>query len=103
MSLQLRSDRLKFSWDETKNKMNQRKHGVSFEEAMQVFNDPFHITRQDRTEKGDLRWQTIGMSDRIIILLVAHTWNDENKEEHIRIISARRTTRIERKMYEQMP
>ncbi|BGI52576.1 MAG: hypothetical protein HamCj_09290 [Candidatus Hamiltonella defensa (Ceratovacuna japonica)] len=49
--------------------MNQRKHGVSFEEAMQVFNDPFHITRQDRTEKGDLRWQTIGMSDRIIILL----------------------------------
>lgn len=83
--------------------MNQRKHGVSFEEAMQVFNDPFHITRQDRTEKGDLRWQTIGLFDRIIILLVAHTWNDENKEEHIRIISARRTTRIERKMYEQMP
>lgn len=89
-----------FSWDETKNKCNQSKHGVSFELAQLVFDDPLHMTRQDRIESGELRWQTFGMVSGVLLLLVAHTWNEtETGDEHIRIISARRATKIERKIY----
>ncbi|WP_339057967.1 BrnT family toxin [Candidatus Regiella endosymbiont of Tuberolachnus salignus] len=91
---------MKFSWDTTKDKNNQCKHGISFTAAKLVFDDPWHITRQDRTEGGELRWQTIGMIDNIALLLVAHTWNDDG-EEHIRIISARRASKTERRVYEQ--
>jgi uncharacterized DUF497 family protein len=91
-----------FSWDEDKNRRNQRKHGVSFEAAKLVFEDPAHISRQDRTEGGEQRWQTIGMVGDVAVLLVAHTWEDaEIDGEHIRIISARRATKLERKVYEQ--
>jgi uncharacterized DUF497 family protein len=48
-------------WDETKNQANQRKHGVSFEEAAQVFLDPLHLSDHDRTEGGERRWQTFGL------------------------------------------
>ena len=92
------------SWDEDKNRRNQRKHGVSFEAAKLVFEDPAHISRQDRTEGGEQRWQTIGMVGDVALLLVAHTWEDtEGDGEHIRIISARRATKLERKVYEQDP
>jgi uncharacterized DUF497 family protein len=92
------------SWDEEKNKRNQRKHGVSFEAAKLVFEDPLHISRQDRIEDGEQRWQTIGMVGDVALLLVAHTWKDtESDGEHIRIISARRATKLERTVYEQDP
>jgi uncharacterized protein len=93
-----------FSWDADKNKRNQRKHGVSFEAAKLIFDDPLHISRQDRTEDGEQRWQTIGMVGDVALLLVAHTWEDtESNGKHIRIISARRATKLERKVYEQSP
>jgi uncharacterized protein len=93
-----------FSWDEEKDKRNQRKHGVSFEAAKLVFEDPLHISRQDRTENGEQRWQTIGMVGDVALLLVARTWEDSQSDaEHVRIISARRATRLERKIYEQNP
>ena len=91
-----------FSWDDDKDKINQKKHGVSFDIAKLVFDDAFHLTRQDRIENGEQRWQTIGMVGGVVLLLVAHTWYEvENGEEHIRIISARRTSKLERKIYEQ--
>ena len=91
-----------FSWDAAKNESNKRKHGVSFETAQFVFNDPLHITRQDRTENGELRWQTLGTVGGLQLLLVAHTWHDEHDgSEHIRIISARMASKVERKAYEQ--
>jgi uncharacterized DUF497 family protein len=95
-----------FSWDDAKNASNQRKHGVSFNAAKLVFDDPLHVTRQDRTENGEQRWQTVGMAGGVVLLLVAHTWheaqaNDRSDTEHIRIISARRATKLERKVYEQ--
>jgi uncharacterized DUF497 family protein len=91
-----------FSWDEVKNESNRRKHGVSFETAQLVFKDPLHLTRQDRTENGELRWQTVGTVGGLQLLLVAHTWLDEHDgSEHIRIISARLATKVERKAYEQ--
>ena len=90
-----------FSWDDAKSQSNKRKHGVSFESARLVFDDPLHVTRQDRIAGGELRWQTVGMADGIVLLLVAHTWQHEADEERIRIISARRATREERRIYEQ--
>lgn len=91
-----------FSWDEAKNESNRNKHGISFEAAKLVFQDPLHITRQDRIESGELRWQTVGTAAGLQLLLVAHTWLDENDgSEHIRIISARLATKVERKAYEQ--
>jgi uncharacterized DUF497 family protein len=93
-----------FSWDDGKNESNLHKHGVSFEAAKLVFGDPLHITRQDRIENGEQRWQTIGLAGGVVLLLVAHTWHEaEGGAEHIRIISARRTTKLERKIYEQGP
>jgi uncharacterized DUF497 family protein len=50
-----------FSWDEAKSQLNQQKHDISFEVAQLVFNDPLHVSRQDRIENGEQRWQTIGM------------------------------------------
>ena len=91
------------SWDQAKNIANQRKHGVSFELAQRVFDDPLHLSRHDRIESGEYRWQTLGLVDGgILVLFVAHTWHeDEEGYEHIRIISARRASSQERKIYEQ--
>ena len=90
-----------YSWDETKNFSNLQKHGISFELAKLVFDDPFHLTRQDRIENGEKRWQTIGVINGIVLILVAHTWFDSGDgDEHIRIISARRASKHERKIYE---
>ena len=92
---------MQFSWDETKNKLNQKNHKVSFEVAQRVFFDHLHISRQDRFENGEERWQTIGMVDGVLLLLVAHTVKSEDAGEHIRIISARPATRYERSIYEE--
>ena len=95
----------RFEWDEAKNLSNQRKHdGVSFEEARQVFQDPLHVSVQDRFEGGEQRWQTVGAVQGVVILLVAHTVTEEDADggsvEVIRIISARRATPRERRRYE---
>ena len=94
----------RFTWDETKNRSNQKKHnGIEFEEAVLVFRDPLRLMRQDRIEGGEERWQTIGVVRGVTILLVAHTITEDdlnNPIEEIRIISARRTTPRERKQYE---
>lgn len=93
---------LRFSWDETKNERNLRKHGVSFEVARLVFEDPWHISRHDRIEAGEERWQTIGIAGGVALLLVAHTWGEaETGEEQVSIVSARCATKLERRIYEQ--
>ncbi len=94
----------RFAWDENKNRANQRKHGVSFEEAAQVFLDPLHLSHQDRVEGGEQRWQTFGLSGGFVLLMVAHTTTEEDGEgqvvEVIRIISARHANRKEKRRYE---
>jgi uncharacterized DUF497 family protein len=95
---------LKIAWNPAKSRANQKKHGLSFEAAQFIFDDPLHLTRQDRVEAGEIRWQTIGMVNGVALLLVAHTvTDDETSETHIQIISARRATKLERKHYEQNP
>lgn len=90
---------MEFTWDEHKNRVNQRKHGISFETAISVFDDPFHVSRQDREKDGEARWQTIGMIRGVQVLLVAHTVEDEHNV--IRILSARKATPPERRIYAQ--
>ncbi|MCZ2159003.1 BrnT family toxin [Bartonella sp. 220] len=93
---------IRYEWDKNKAKSNLRKHHVSFEIAARVFADPFAMVRQDRIENGEYRWQTLGLVDGFLLLLVAHTVHDDKEGiEVIRIISARRANSKERKRYEE--
>lgn len=89
---------MRFVWDERKNRSNQRKHGVSFEVSVAVFDDPMHVMIQDRVVDGEIRWRTIGEVNGKYLLL-AHTFEEED-EELVRIISAREATAHERREYE---
>jgi uncharacterized protein len=80
---------------------NLSKYGVSFELAMRAFADPFAFTEQDRIEGGEYRWQTVGMVEDNLLLLVAHVDREEDGALVIRIISARAATRKERRRYAQ--
>lgn len=92
----------RFEWDAAKAASNLAKHRVSFETATRAFADPFLLTQQDRNENGEHRWQTIGMVDGHLLLLVAHTvGEDGDGTEVLRIISARKAEPKERKRYEQ--
>ena len=96
-----------FEWDEAKNLANQRKHGVSFQQASLVFRDPQRVLVAERVVDGEQRWQTTGIvrkpSGGILLLLVAHTVREEVEPgvfvEVVRIISARKATSMERRSY----
>jgi len=91
---------LRFCWDERNNRINQRKHHVSFETAALVFDDPYHFSRLDREVEGEARWHTIGLVKGIHLLLVVHTGAEfDDEEENVRIISARKATPQERRIY----
>ncbi len=92
---------MRFEWDERKNRINKAKHGISFETARLVFDGPYHVSIQDRHENGQERWQTLGLAGGVVVLLVAHTYSEENGDEVIRVISARKATTHERRRYEQ--
>jgi uncharacterized DUF497 family protein len=64
---------LHFEWDERKNRANQKKHGVDFETAQLVFDDPSCVTFVERVADGEPRWHAIGSVENLIILVVAHT------------------------------
>jgi uncharacterized protein len=88
--------KLEFEWDDAKAQANWNAHGVSFDLAKTVFNDPFAIERlDDREEYGEQRFVTIGMAEGNILLFVAYA----DREERIRIISARRATLYEQNDY----
>jgi uncharacterized protein len=92
------------TWDDVKNRSNRAKHGVSFEVAALVFDDPHARSEQDRVVDDELRWQTIGLAEAGLLLVVAHTYYEdsqsEDSDEMVRIISARRTTPSEWRRYE---
>jgi uncharacterized protein len=89
-----------FVWDERKGRINRRKHGLSFETAVRVFEDPAAISYVDRVIENEERWHTIGSAGGIAVVLVVHTVKEEHGEEEIRIISARKATARERRVYE---
>lgn len=96
-------DNLLFEWDQAKNLSNQRKHGVSFEEAAQVFLNPLYLSWKERVQDGEQRWQTCGPVEGQSLLIVAHTiveeFEDGREIEVVRIISARRAEAKERRRY----
>jgi len=92
---------MNFDWDEAKNLINLRKHGVEFVEAAQVFSDPNQLPILDRVVDGEVRWKTIGRAGGVLLLTVAHTVLDDDGDEYYRIISARRASPREREHYEE--
>lgn len=87
-----------FEWDTNKAATNLAKHGVSFDEAKTVFDDPLYIDFYDPDHSDDeYRYIMIGMSAQNRLLLVAYT----ERGDLIRLISAREATRVEKKAYEQ--
>ena len=91
---------ISFEWDEDKAQANLKKHHVSFDIAARVFLDPLALACQDRIENGEYRWQTLGMVDGCLLLLVAHTVRQDEDGEVIRIISARKAGKKEQRHYE---
>ena len=87
-----------FEWDPRKAHTNIRKHGITFEEATKVFDDPMAITIFDDEESGhdEDRWVTLGQINGQHYLLVVHTYHNANEDSvTIRLISARPATKHE--------
>jgi uncharacterized protein len=88
---------MRFEWDESKAKSNAEKHGLTFEEAVTVFADPYFLFTEDTNHsEGEEREWAIGEVENGLIAVVIFTMRDEN----IRIISARPATKREIKEYE---
>jgi uncharacterized DUF497 family protein len=92
------TEKLQFEWDPEKAKRNLKKHGVSFEEASTIFEDPLFISFLDEEHSEDEeRHITIGMSNKIRLLMAAYT----ERRNLIRLISARKATKNEEKFYDE--
>ena len=93
---------LRFEWDPAKARSNQREHDVSLEDAIHVFDDPHALFELDRADESrELRWHAIGLIAEAVVVLVAHTIRENAEDEIVRLISARRATRQERRRYEE--
>lgn len=92
---------MRFEWDENKNRLNLTRHDVRFETAALIFDDPYAITVRDQFFDEEERWITVGAVGPGAILLVVHTWFEENGQDVIRIISARAAGSQERDAYEE--
>ena len=93
---------MRWVWDEKKNRANERDHGIDFDTARLVFEDPLAVTRSDPYPCEE-RWQTIGCIN-YATLFVVHTWPERDPlthEQSGRIISARQASNRERKDYEE--
>lgn len=85
-----------FAWDANKAQRNIGRHGIRFEEACEVFFDPFYLW-EDASQHGEKRWGVVGYSESDRLLYVVAT---EHDDEAWRIISARKATNKERVRYE---
>ena len=93
---------MRWTWDEKKNRINTQKHGLSFETAQFVFDDPLMAHRPD-PHADEERWHTIGMIGGTVVI-VAHTWPQPEPGTGVevgRLISARKATLHERRAYEE--
>ena len=91
---------MNFEWDENKNQINQRKHGISFEEAQAVFEDEHAILFDDPDHsESEERFLLIGLDRKTRVCIVSHCYRDTDGT--IRIISARKATKLERSVYDE--
>lgn len=92
-----------FEWDPVKAQSNANKHGVTFEQATAVFNDPMALTifDEDNSNDGEDRWITLGQANGQLYLVVVHTYRNQSEDAvTIRLISARPANKHEIKQYE---
>jgi len=85
-----------FDWDPRKAERNAAKHGVTFEQASEVFSDPDHLASDDIFDGTEQRYSVIGMSGDLLLLLVVCSFRGD---EIVRIISARKANSYEREAY----
>jgi len=86
---------MRFEWDNNKRKINIAKHYIDFADAVLIFNDPARIEMQDKRHNyREIRYKTIGMVENTIMLVVY-----TKRSENLRIISARKANKNERKTY----
>jgi hypothetical protein len=92
----------RFTWDSAKAERNQRIHGISFETAKEVFDDPNHVAGENYfiESEGEQRYQLIGMSKNLALLLVVFVDRSGRDVEVIHLISARRAVDYEKSIYE---
>jgi uncharacterized protein len=89
---------VRFEWDDAKAAANLRKHGVSFDEAVEVFYDPNALEDYDRTHSDDEgSFFIIGLSSRRLLYVIYA----ERAGEVVRLVSARKADKAERRKYEQ--
>ena len=89
-------------WNHLKEASNRRKHGVSFELAQRVFQDPSALLVHDRVDfAGEDRWRTVGRVASQLVLMVAYVLRREYPVDVVRILSARRASRQERQPYDE--
>jgi uncharacterized DUF497 family protein len=96
MDVRITLHNITFEWDSRKAATNVRKHGVSFNVACEVFFDPFLRYLEDEMVDGELRETIIGMAENWQLLYVVYVLQADT----VRIVSARKTTKSERKWYE---
>ena len=89
-----------FEWDPHKAQLNHKKHGIRFEEAATVFKEPKALTIFDPDHsKTENRWITMGISKKGRLLIVCHTFQEENKDSvAIRMFSSRKAIKKESKI-----
>jgi uncharacterized DUF497 family protein len=86
---------MKFEWDENKNQQNRQKHGISFEEAKEIFSSIVFTSVDRRFDYNEIREVSIGTIQDFVIVTVAHT----ERNGKTRLISARKATPKERRQY----
>jgi uncharacterized protein len=92
---------MRFEWDDWKNRRNLAKHKISFDTARLVFEDPNVLVQEDRVAEGEQRWQALGLIGGVVVVLVVYTCREQEGDEVIRVISARKATTQERKAYDE--
>jgi uncharacterized protein len=90
---------MRFEWDSAKDGLNRTKHGLDFETAARLFDDPAMLLIPDRVVDGEQRWHAIGLV-RNVIVVVVHVYREKTDgEEIVRIISARQAGKQECRVY----
>ena len=92
--------RITFRWDNKKNSANTQKHGISFDEAKSVFyDDNARLMHDPDNSENEERFLILGLSEKLNMLVVCHCYREN--DDIIRIISARKATKNEKKQYEE--
>jgi uncharacterized protein len=91
---------VRFTWDAKKAETNLRRHGVSFEAASEIFRDPYHIVVEDIADESEQRYNAVGLSRGVMLLMVVFVDRSAPGMEVFHIISARKAVAYEESQYQ---